>query len=62
MFNESEKLQIAIAYASAKACDTPKDFLSSVNEMLDELSPKTDVLTIDTGSEPSHINTDAIMV
>ena len=39
-FNESEKLQIAIAYATSKACNTPEDFISNVNNMLDELSPK----------------------
>jgi len=39
-FNESEKLQIAVAYATSKACNTPEDFISNVNNMLDELSPK----------------------
>lgn len=39
-FNESEKLQIAVAYAISKACNTPEDFISNVNNMLDELSPK----------------------
>jgi len=36
-FNESEKLQIAVAYATSKACNTPEDFISNVNNMLDEL-------------------------
>lgn len=62
VFDESEKLQLAIAYASSKVCDTPKDFLLAVNAMLNELSPKTNALTIDTGSESSHINTDDIIV
>ena len=60
-FNESEKLQIAVAYATSKACNTPEDFISNVNNMLDELSPKN-WYSIDTGLEPVSIDTDAILV
>lgn len=61
-FNESEKLQITVAYVTSKACNTPEDFISNVNNMLDELSPKTGIQKIDTGLEPVTIDTDAILV
>ena len=58
-FNESEKLQIAVAYATSKACKTL--FQMSITCQMN-FHLKTGIQKIDTGLEPVTIDTDAILV